>query len=277
MARFFWSGSRRGSIPVFLILELVCLFLIVRFNQDQGAIFQYSLGKAVGELHQARTNLSMYLGRGYYLDSMARVQARLLENCLSANDTRFFVEDSAGFARPRDSFLVVPARVINNSINHRNNYMTLDRGRLAGIEPGMGVIDGEKPVGIVRAVSDHYALVMSLLHQKSRLSVELKNQPYFGSLLWKDLRNPKLMYVEDIPRHALLTVGDTLQTTGFSDIFPAGMPVGSIDTFWVPAASDFYEVKIHLFPDIAGLRQVYVIKKFGMEEKRVLEEKRGYE
>lgn len=274
MARFFSRILRNGSIPVFLILELVCLLLIVRFNSEQQSIAHYTLGRFQGRMQKIRTTVSLQLSMQNHLDSMAAVQARLLENCLSANEARFSpFSDSL----KRDSLFIVAARVINNSISHRNNYMTLDKGRLDGVEKGMGVFTIDGPVGIVRATSDHYSLVMSLLHQQSRLSVALKEPFYFGSLVWSDLRNPRQMYLEDIPRHAQIAVGDTVQTTGFSDIFPAAMLVGVVDTFWVPPASDFYEIKVNLLVDIAGLRNVYVVKKLGMEEKQVLEESLNHE
>ncbi len=271
MARFFLSMLRSGSVPLFLLLEVVCLSLIVRFNSEQHAIAKYSLGRVQGKLNKWRTELSLQLSLQNRLDSMAAVQARLLESYLSANDSRLLLSvDSLSWQR--DSFRLVSALIINNSISHRNNYMTLDKGRLDGLREGMGVLVPEGPVGIVIKVSEHYALVMSLLHQQARLSAKLQNQGYFGSLVWKDLRNPRKMYLEDIPRHARVALGDTVETSGYSDIFPAGMPLGRVDTFWVSPASDFYEIEVSLWPDIAALRYVYVVEKLGTQEKQSLEE-----
>ncbi len=272
MAQYFSAWMRKGSVPLFLALELVCVLLIVTFNENQQAIADYTLGNFQGRINKFTAGLSNQFTLRERLDSISWEQARLLEFCLSAND------GAAGADSLRsDSFTVIPALVINNSISLRNNYMTLDKGRLDGIEPGMGVISVRGPVGIVRAVSDHYALVMSLLHQQSRISAELKNSKYFGSLIRGYSRNPKIMQLLDIPRHAPISVGDTVLTSGYSDIFPKGMSIGVVDTFWIPAASDFYEIEVYLFPDIARLYQVYVLDKKGMEEKRLLEEQARHE
>ncbi len=276
MARFFSSMLRSGSVPLFLILEVVCVSLIVRFNSSQHEIAAYSLGRIQGKLNKWRTEVSLQLSLQNRLDSMAAVQARLLESYLSANDNHLLLRVDS-FRVQRDSFHLIPALVINNSITHRNNYITIDKGRLDGLKEDLGVVVPEGPIGIVIKVSDHYALVMSLLHQQTRVSVQLKNRGYFGSLVWKDLRNPRKMYLEDIPRHARVAVGDTVETSGFSDIFPAGMALGEVDSFWISPASDFYEMEVSIWPDIASLRHVYVVEKLDTEEKRFLEESVNHE
>ncbi len=272
MAQYFSAWMRKGSVPLFLALELVCILLIVSFNENQQAIASYTLGNFQGKINKLSTSIGNQWTLQERLDSISWEQARLLEFCLSANG-----ETHGADSLRRDSFSVIPARVINNSINRRNNYITIDKGRLDGIEQDMGVISARGPVGVVRAVSDHYALVMSLLHQQSRISARLKNSGYFGSLRRGYSRNPKKMYLADIPRHAPLSVGDTVLTSGYSDLFPEGMTIGTVDTFWVPSASDFYEIELTLFPDIARLHHVYVLDKKHTEEKELLEQEWQHE
>ena len=49
----------------------------------------------------------------------------------------------------------VLADVVNNSVTHLSNYITVDKGKLDGIMPDMGVVSERGVVGIVSTVSDH--------------------------------------------------------------------------------------------------------------------------
>ena len=69
------------------------------------------------------------------------------------------------------SFVV--ADVVNNSVTHLSNYITVDKGKLDGIMPDMGVVSERGVVGIVSTVSDHFSVIIPLLNPKFRLSCKV--------------------------------------------------------------------------------------------------------
>ena len=79
------------------------------------------------------------------------------------------------YAATPTQYNFIPARVINNSISCFKNYLTLNKGAMHGIAPGMGVMSAEGIVGRVKAVSDHFSTVLSLLHTSVRVSAKLSN------------------------------------------------------------------------------------------------------
>ena len=50
---------------------------------------------------------------------------------------------------------IINARVISNSIDKLDNFITLDKGAADGVRPDMGVVCGTGVVGIVYLVSQH--------------------------------------------------------------------------------------------------------------------------
>ena len=115
-------------------------------------------------------------------------------------------------------------------------------------------------VGVTRNVGGSYAEVVSLLHSESRLSAALSRAGYFGVLRWHG-GDPGTVHLEEVPRHALLAPGDSVVTSGYSAIFPRGLPIGTVDTFWLNPGSDFYEVRVRLGHDPRKLDYAYLVTR----------------
>ncbi len=160
-------------------------------------------------------------------------------------------------ALTRYQFLI--AHVINNSINRSHNYITIEKGRLDGVEPEMGVMDQNGIVGIVNVVGDHTARLISVLNPYLRLSCKVKGEDQVGSLVW-DGRDPGEAILEELPKHAKFVKGDTIVTSGYSSVFPEGVPVGTIITGSRDREDNFYTLRIKLFTDFSTLSTVRVIR-----------------
>lgn len=160
-------------------------------------------------------------------------------------------------ALTRYQFLI--AHVINNSINRSHNYITIEKGRLDGVEPEMGVMDQNGIVGIVNVVGDHTARLISVLNPYLRLSCKVKGEDQVGSLVW-DGRDPDEAILEELPKHAKFVKGDTIVTSGYSSVFPEGVPVGTIITGSRDREDNFYTLRIKLFTDFSTLSTVRVIR-----------------
>lgn len=168
-------------------------------------------------------------------------------------------EDS-GRVTPADiRFSYVPAYVINNSTRHPRNYFTINRGSLDGVESGMGVVDFNGIAGIVNVTGDHTSRVVSLLHRDQKFSAKLKDTDYTGSVAWKG-DSPNVAYLEEVPRHAVYHIGDTVVTSGYSNTFPSGIPVGIV-TGRVNGSDDNYmTLRMKLAVNFNRLNSVRVIR-----------------
>ena len=161
--------------------------------------------------------------------------------------------------------LLVDAKVIQKTINKRNNYFILNKGRVHGVTNNMGVISPNGIVGVVVNVSSNFSLVMSVLHQDSRPNIKNQRTKISGTLVWEggDYSSGKLV---DIPSSIPLKIGDTIITSGFSQDFPEGIMVGKIKNFKKDKGTGFYVVDIKFSVDYNKLEYVYIVKNFFKEE-----------
>lgn len=164
-----------------------------------------------------------------------------------------------------DTLSLIPAQVVNNSIHLRNNIITLNKGRLDGVRDEMGVVCGTGIVGIVYDASDHFSLVLPILNSHSSISCRLRGTDYFGQLVWKG-GSALDAYLQDIPRHAKFCIGDIIETSGYSSVFPAGIFVGKVSQVLNSKDGLSYELKVRLSCDMASLRDVCIIDNPYKEE-----------
>lgn len=158
---------------------------------------------------------------------------------------------------PRYEFIT--AHVINNSVSRSNNYITIEKGSLDGIEPEMGVVDVNGVVGIVNKVGPHSARIISVLNPLLPLSCKVKNSDFVGSLVW-DGRDPRDMVLKELPQHAVYAIGDTIVTSGFSTAFPEGVAVGTVTADLPQYDVNFHALRVRLFTDMSTLRTVRIVR-----------------
>jgi rod shape-determining protein MreC len=222
-----------------------------------------------GYFSRKQNNLAQYLSLKDINNQLANENANLkneIERLIhEVPTTSVQVKDSVN----KQSYSYITAKVLNNSVNKQYNYITIDKGLLDSIKPDMAVISPNGVVGIVESVSDHYALIISLLNRNLKVSAKIKKNNYFGSFEWSG-EYYRLGYLNDIPQHVNLAVGDTVVTSGFSDIFPSGVLLGCIADYKLKGGT-FFNIDLTLTTDFKNLSFVYVVTNFKKDEQLKLE------
>ena len=193
----------------------------------------------------------------------------LREQLLRAEEKQLLDSISADPAFRQFDF--VTAHVINNSVTRPYNYLTINRGSADGIKPEMGVIDQNGVVGVVNVVGEHSARVISLLNPHFRLSCRIKSNDSFGSLVW-DGKDSRYAILEELPRHTVFKTGDTVVTSGYSAVFPAGIPVGIVEADNTTRNENFFSLKIKLLSDFSTLNNVQVVINYLADELTAIEQ-----
>lgn len=173
--------------------------------------------------------------------------------------------DSMTTVEPLRQYDFIIAHVINNSISRPYNYITIEKGSADGLHPEMGVVDHSGVVGVVNVVGEHYSRIISLLNPDFRLSCKIKGSDVFGSLVW-DGKNPSEALLEELPRHTVYNPGDTIITSGFSSMFPEGVPVGTVVKPLTADDDNFFTLRIHLSTDFSRLSTVRIIDNKAREQ-----------
>ena len=249
-------------IILFLIIEVGCVILLASSLSFHRQVVFNLTNDAVGWVYKIGSDVGDYFRLKQTNKQLAEENARLRERLTYETDTsnkKLHVLDSNCIYR------IIPAKVVNNSINQSNNYITINKGRTDGVEKDMGVISTDGIVGIVADVSRHYATIISLLHNYSVTSVRFKDNQHLANLRWKT-NNFRYGTVEDIPTHLVLNKGDTVVTSSFSYVFPEDMMVGTIEEVLVSPAGDLNQAKIKFATNFSTLRWVYVIQNTNKKE-----------
>ncbi len=260
--------TRYGTFLLFLLLEAACFILIVKYNGEQKEIFISSSNRISAGILQRYDKFTSYLNLDDRMRKMQEENARLVAELESLKS---FYANQESFPDSIGQFQTIPAKVFNKSTFGNNNWFTLDRGSNHGVREGMGVINDKGVVGIVRKTSENFSLVMSVLHRDMRISGAIKNKSSHGLLRWKD-SDPRILDLEFIPRHVALELGDTIQTSGFSNIFPQDIMIGTVLYREVPQGQNFYQVKVELAYDFFDVDYVYIIDNLTGAEVVRLEE-----
>jgi len=260
---------------VFLLLEVASGVLLFQYNSYHGSVWLSSANAVVGKVYQWESRAISFFSlsdaneqlaqRNFYLERQVD-QLRRLYGDLTKDTT---IQERQGL-QFLSQYQVIPAKVVDNSVHKLENLMTIDKGRADGVEVDMGVACGNGVVGVVYLVSDHYAVVIPVLNaSSSRISCAIRGRGYFGYLHWYG-GDPAVAYVEDVPRHAKFKLGEYVETSGFSSIFPSGVLVGKIEQVYNSSDGLSYKLKVRLSTDFSCVRDVCVINDKSIAERAAL-------
>lgn len=199
----------------------------------------------------------------------ATLEMELVDLRSQLRQLRLQLPDSTFDQQALASYRLLPALVISNSIAQTHNHVTIDRGSADGLQPQMGVVDRGGVVGVVEVTSAHAARVISLLNPDISVSCKLKDSDYFGRLIWEG-GDPRFATLDQLPKHTVYEVGDTVVTSGFSDMFPEGIRVGVVTGKAHEVSAGDVQLQVKLGTDFSRLSEVRVIVNSRSAELRSL-------
>lgn len=258
-------------IFLFLSLQLLAMIIYISNNQYPWARFFNSSQTWVAWWMEVKTDWTEYFNLPEINDQLAEENADL-KNQLRTS----FYKKHKGKKEIRDTAHVLqyyhlPARVINYTTNKQDNYLTINRGSLDGVEEEMGVISNNAVVGFIKDVSPHYATVMSILNRKFKLRVRLKKTKDYGLISW-DGRSQEIVLLNDIPVDVTVDIGDTVTTRGSGSRFPDNIIVGTV-TEVNNENGNMLVIKVKLACNFSSVYYINVIDNKFREEQEELEKK----
>lgn len=250
-------------------MQGVCVFLLVRNSKYQRAAILGASNEFAGNIYEGYSRVTDYLTLGEENRVLAEENARLRRMDSTAFYDLGYSLVAVNDSNSQQQYQYISARVINNSINRINNYLTIDKGSIHGILPEMAVLGPNGVVGIVKDVSEHYSTVISVLHSSTKVSSKIKKNDYFGSTMW-DGKDPETAKLLDIPSHAQLEVGDSIVTSTYSGIFPRDILIGTVSELGNSGES-FRDIRIQLSTNFRNISYVYVVRDLFKAERDTLE------
>jgi rod shape-determining protein MreC len=252
---------------LFVSLEAFCFYLVYRNNKYNEVAYVNVANSISGKVYASYKGGIDYFYLKRYSDSLVQENASLRQQLLESKfDNRVdsgTVSDSA--KRFVQNYTYLTARVIRNSVNRSTNLIYLDKGKLHGVDKQMGVIAPNGIVGQVISVTDNYAAVMSVLSKGFKVSAKFKKNEYFGNLHWDGISSTTAV-LEEIPKHVPVKEGDTVLTSGYSQLFPRNVMIGTVKKVKSYPDKTFLDVTVKLSTDFGNLSYVYVTKDLRKQE-----------
>lgn len=262
---------------VFVVLEIVCFVLLFSFNGFQGSIYLSTANAVSARLMVGKSRVASYFALDQTNEALAMQNAMLqqrvteLEQMLGQFRLDSLFEAEAIDKVRRMGFRISPVRIVDNSINKTDNFITIDKGSADGLIPDMGVIDCAGTLGVVYKCSQHYSLVMPLLNSKSSLSCKVLGGDSFGFLKWEG-GDARYAMLYDLPRYAEVQIGDTIVTSGHSVSFPEGIMVGRVAEMFPSSDGLYVTLKVLLSAGFDQLGHAFVVSKMDADELVALKE-----
>jgi rod shape-determining protein MreC len=258
--------SRYQFFFLFLIFLIFSLVLVYNNNYFQRSRVIGTTGNITGKFNRIYNNFAGYIYLKKSNEELAAENARL-RSFLQLRTVN--VPDSMARLEGGLTTRFIGARVISNSVQHRNNFFMIDKGSRNGIRKDMGVITDQGVVGVIIDVSENYASGISLLHKDARVSGRIMKNDQLVNISWDGI-NYRLGNLDHIPAHVSLVPGDTILTSGNSQLFPEGIMIGTVEYVEDELENLFKKGKVRFSIDYNQLTWVYVVENTHREEIRKL-------
>ncbi|RKR85567.1 rod shape-determining protein MreC [Mucilaginibacter gracilis] len=265
-----WIFLRKyNAFFLFVIFEIAAIIILVNHNSFQKASYISSINNFTGGINSKVSQVSDYLSLGHVNDSLARENA-MLRNQLKSS----FYIDTMAKRTVKDTvynqqYQYIPAKVVSNSTNRRNNYITINIGSKDGIEKDMGVICGSGVVGLVVKTTEHFASIQSLLNSNARVSAMFADTKEIGTVTWGVDLNPHQGLLMDVSNSVKPKLGERVVTSGQS-LYPTGIPIGRVSNLHAKEGGLFLNMYLDLAVDYGKLEYVnVVVNKLAKEQAEV--------
>jgi len=261
---------RYHFLLIFLLLQFISVTLLVNSTYYQSSAILKAGSRVTGRFYTTVSDATDYLKLRTTNDHLAQENAmrrQMKGVSYLRNDTNsFWVNDTLY----KQQYKYIVAKVVLNTVGKRNNYIMLDKGSRSGIQKDMAVITPTGIAGTVVNVSENFSWVMSMLNKHTRISGKILKNGQMGTVVWNGVDH---LYgtLTDIPAHVKIARGDTIVSSGFSYIFPAGLMIGTITDYRVEQGEHFYTIPFKFSVDFNSLQYVYVVKNLMKEEQESLE------
>jgi rod shape-determining protein MreC len=270
--------KRHTFFFLFLLLEVIAFMWFLQSHVYQRMYIQQASNQVVGHFFKTVDNVSEYFALADINQSLIEENARLkkqLSNAWLKKERPEMAKETLSFVTGDSVYQLFyvqePVHVIHNSVHKANNYIMLDKGSEDGITKDMGLVGRQGVVGIVVNTSQHFSWAMSMLHSNMKLSAMHKNSGHLGTVEWEGV-DYHVGVLKDIPAHVKIAEGDSIVTSGFSQIFPRNLLIGTVSGKQVNTGDNRYVITVDFAEDFNKLYYGYVVKNLFIDEINQLKE-----
>ena len=153
-------------------------------------------------------------------------------------------------------FIIQSAKVVNKGIQPNLLSIIIDRGTIDGLKNDLPVLTPKGVVGKTIETSKNNSIVQLISDANFRLSTRILPSGATGILRFI---NGKTAEIREVQKNVDVNIGDKVVTSGFSNIYPAGLPVGTVKGVYQDRGSFQKVVSLTLPNDLNAFQHVFII------------------
>ena len=259
------------TAAIFIGMEIAAVAMLKSSSDLQDVWLNRASHKVIGRLWSGGETVRNHFSLARQNDALMEENFELRERIRDFELAREASVEANLSASGDRRFVYIPATVVKMSRNSMHNYIILNKGSEDGVTTHSGIITGKGVVGIISAVDKHYSYGLTLMNTSVSVSSRIGRSGMVSPLVWDGVNTNRGM-LKDIPLHYTIEPGDTVVTSGFSNIFPADRPVGITGETEIVYGSTS-QTAVTLFQDFGALRYVTIVQNPARDEVSSLEKR----
>jgi len=160
--------------------------------------------------------------------------------------------------RQEESNPVIPVRIVAKDLTGLNNSLTIDAGTDDGAKVGMPVINSDGLIGQIILTNRSYSQVLPYSNSLFRVSANVAESRAYGIVAWSPPSNNELI-LNHIPQTIVVQEGDIVETSGFSNQFPRGIPIGSVTGIEPGDGIQTQTIRVQAFADLVTVAEAFIV------------------
>ena len=249
--------------------------MMINGNEDKKETYVNTSRNLTGKVFEQKKKVTDYFQLTQINDSLLQENV-LLRKQLMQPIISMPIKDSTGtIIIKKDSvekifrYNYIAAKVIDNTFDQTNNYITINKGSKNNIHTGMAVLSNNGIAGKVVQTSANYAVVKSILSKRFAVSAKLKDGS-IGKIIWDDF-DTKYVTLDDISQSVKVMPGDSVFTSGFSS-FPENILIGRLASVQGSESGTSFSFKVLLSTNFKKLHYVYAVDDVSGKEINALQD-----
>ncbi|NOZ61599.1 MAG: rod shape-determining protein MreC [Calditrichaeota bacterium] len=245
---------------VFSGLVMISLLLIFSNQNRQVETVKLWMAGLMGIAHHDWTRVTDYFHLSHENQQLLQENTRLALENNALQEMRLENERLRKMLdfKKTMSMELLPAKVIGRREHGLVHSLALDVGVRDKVRRNMPLVVPAGLVGKVYRVGDDACLAQLLLDRNFRVSAVVQRSRVRGIVSW---RGGDVCLLNNVARRADVEIGDLVVTSGYGEIYPAGLPIGKVVKLDEDPRSLFLTIKLKPSVDFNKIEEVFIIRR----------------
>jgi rod shape-determining protein MreC len=252
------ADARDYIITAILLISAIALMV----SRHEGGLQNARKASIVvlSYLEQPLSNIRIYrqaIATNTYLERQNVILQDELSRLRSAGQQNQILRDLLNL-RESSELNLIPVRIVAKDLRGVNNALTINAGSDDGVKVGMAVTNSDGLIGQVIITSGSYSQVLPYANSMFRVSAQIQESRAYGIVSWSE-NAPDELTLRYVPQTIPVDTGQVVQTSGFSNQFPGGLPIGEVIRVEPGDGIETQNITLRAFADLWTLSEGFVV------------------